>query len=70
MTTLSRPIRTAVQGGASYAIVEFINAFGIYNMDERQYAISVVVLTPVLSWLQVLGENFLVKGFLRTPEDE
>lgn len=68
--TLKRPVRTAIQGGAGYATVEFVNAFHIYNMDERQYAIAVVVLTALYSWLQVMAENYLLKGFLREPEDE
>lgn len=67
--TITRPVRTGIQGGAAYAVVEGINAFHIMNMDERQYAISVVLLTAVFAWLQVIVENFLGKGLLRNPDD-
>lgn len=68
--TLKRPTRTAVQGGVSYAVVDFVDAFNIITMDDRQFGVSVILLTIVLSWLQVLVENYFMKGFLRTPEDE
>lgn len=63
---VARPVRTAVQSGAAFAVVEFIDAFGIYDMDERQYGAAIAILVPVLAYVQTLAENLLGKGFLRT----
>lgn len=61
---LARPARTAGQGTAGWVGTEFIDAF-IYNMNDRQYGILVVVLTIVFGWIQVVVENYLGKAFLR-----
>jgi hypothetical protein len=63
--SVARPVRTTVQGGAAFAVTEFIDAFGIVQMDERQYGACAVILTIVFSWAQTLIENGLGKGFLR-----
>lgn len=62
---VARPVRTAVQGGLGFAVTEFIDAFGIYDMDERQYGACAVILTVVFSGAQTLVENLWGKGFLR-----
>lgn len=69
---VTRPTRTGVQGGAAYAVLEFLVAFNLIALDGRQWAISMVVLTAVVSWLQNLAENRFGHGFLRAvpPTDE
>lgn len=61
---LARPVRTGVQGSAGWVGTEFIDAF-IYNMNDRQYGIMVVVLTIAFGWIQVLAENYFGKALLR-----
>lgn len=68
--TVARPVRTAVQGSAAFAVTEFLDSFGIVSMDERQYGAMAVILTIVFSWAQALGENFLGKGLLRKVPGE
>lgn len=63
--TVSRPTRTAVQGGIAFAITELLDSFNILPMDERQYAALLLLLTIVLGAVQVAAENRLGKGFLR-----
>jgi hypothetical protein len=61
---LARPVRTGAQGGAGWAVTEFIDAF-FWNMDERQYGILIVVLTTLIGYVQVLVENYFGKALLR-----
>lgn len=44
--------RTGVQGGAAVVILEAVEAFGLYDLDERQYAVALVILAAVISWAQ------------------
>jgi hypothetical protein len=70
-TSVANPIRTGVQGGLAWGVTEFLDAFEIIAMDERQYGVTLVLLTIAFSALQNVGENFLGKGFLRNvPEPE
>lgn len=62
---VTRPTRTAVQGGAAYVIVELVEAFDLYDFTGRQYAITLLALTAVLSSVQAFAENRLGVGFLR-----
>ena len=65
---VARPVRTAVQGGVGWVATEFIDAF-LWDMDDRQYGISVIVLGSVISWFQNLAENHFEVGFMRdVPE--
>lgn len=59
--------RTAGQGGAGWAVVEAIEAFHLYNFDERQYGITIFILGGVICVIQNLIEDRLGKGILRTP---
>ena len=61
---VARPVRTGVQGGVGWVVAEFIDAF-LWNMDERQYGILIVLVTMVAGWIQVLAENHFGKAFLR-----
>lgn len=58
------PTRTLIQAGPSYAIVEGIDAF-LYNMNDRQYAALVVLLTMLLGFVQASVENGIGKAILR-----
>jgi hypothetical protein len=70
-TSVANPIRTGVQGGLAWGVTEFLDAYEIIAMDERQYGVTLVLLTIAFSALQNVAENFLGKGFLRNvPEPE
>lgn len=62
---VARPLRTAPQGGAAWAFTEGIDAF-IYDMNDRQYGISIVLLTMLFSFIQTAIENGIGKAFLRS----
>lgn len=67
--SLRRPARTAIQGTAAYAVVDFIDAF-LRDLNEHQFAAAVVLLTLVIGWAQVLVENGLGKGLFREPSGD
>ena len=62
---VTRPARTAVQGGAAYILVELVEAFGLYDFTGRQYAITLLALTTLLASVQAALENRLGVGLLR-----
>lgn len=64
---VARPLRTAPQGGLAWAITEGIDAF-LWDMDDRQYGVLVVLLTMTVSFIQSTVENGLGKAFLRKVE--
>lgn len=70
--TVTRPTRTGVQGGAAYAILEFLVAFDLVDLTGRQWAVSMLILTAVVSFAQTALENRAGVGFLRAvpPRDE
>lgn len=63
-TAIANPIRTGVQIVPAAAITEFIDAFFV-NMNDRQYAALMVLLTLVISVCQNVYENYKGVGFLR-----
>lgn len=65
---VARPLRTAPQGGAAWALTEGIDAF-LWDMNDRQYGILVVLLTMVFSFIQVAIEDGISKAFLRNVTD-
>lgn len=62
---IARPVRGLGQSAVAVAIIEFVDALGIYTFDGRAYAASVVLLGLVLSGLQALVENRTGKSILR-----
>lgn len=62
---VARPIRTLMQAGPAYALVEFWDAF-FTHLNAQQYAAAVVVITMALSAIQTAIENGLGKGILRS----
>lgn len=56
-TAVAATARTVIQGGPSWVIIEFIEAFDIYDFTERQYGIAVVVLTAIIAFVQNAVEN-------------
>jgi len=62
--SITRPTRTAGQGAAAYAAVEFVDSW-LYDMTDRQYAALVVALTIIIGWAQVAIEDWRGKAILR-----
>lgn len=54
--TTRRPVRTALQAGPAFIIVECIDVF-ITDLDERQYGALVALLVFVLSTVQNYVES-------------
>jgi hypothetical protein len=64
--SVARPVRTAVQSGPGWIIIETIEAYELYDFTDRQYAITLLLLTMLFSFLQNAYENHRGKGlFLR-----
>lgn len=61
-------VRTAGQGGVAWAIMEFVEAFNIYEFDERQWAIVLIIGTTIVSWIQNFLEERAGRRLLGTPE--
>lgn len=61
---VARPIRTAAQATPSWIITEFVDAW-IYDMSERQFAATVLLLTMVAAYAQAAIENAAGRGWLR-----
>lgn len=52
-----RGARTGIQGGAAAILLEAGEAFSMFDLDERQYAVALVLLTALLSFAQNLLEQ-------------
>lgn len=64
---VARPVRTAVQSGPGWVLIELLEAYNVYDFTDRQYAVTLLVLTAVTSAIQNYVENRRGKGlFLRT----
>lgn len=61
---VARPIRTAAQATPSWILTEFVDAW-IFDMSERQFAATVLLLTMLFSYGQAAVENAAGRGFLR-----
>lgn len=45
-------LRTGAQGGVTYMVMEAIEAYGLYDFTERQWAITMIIGTGVASLVQ------------------
>jgi hypothetical protein len=45
-------VRTAGQGGLTWVVMELIEAYHVYNFDDRQWAITLFAGTTFVAWLQ------------------
>ena len=64
-SAVKRGARTVIQGGAAGVILEAIDAFGLYQFTTRQFAVSLVVLSALVSLVQNKLENDAGRGILR-----
>ncbi len=64
--SVANATRTVVQAGPAWIIIEFIDA-GIYDMTDRLFAASVLLLTMIFSFIMPLIENKLGRALMRTP---
>ena len=62
---LARPVRTAIQGGPVWAVMELIEAYNVYDFTDRQWGITLLAGTALVSFVQTKIENHYGKGFLR-----
>lgn len=60
---VARPARTAIQGGAGYAVAELVDSF--VGLEDSQVFWLAAVLTLAFSYVQTLVENYLGAGLLR-----
>lgn len=58
--------RTVVQAGPAWIIVEFIDA-GIYDMSDRLFGASVLLLMLIGSYVMPIIENNLGRALFRNP---
>ena len=66
----ARGARTALQGGAGYAVAEFVDAV-IYDMPGSGVALLAVILTALFSWAQTTVEDAVGVALLRdVPEPD
>lgn len=45
-------VRTAGQGGFTWTVMELIEAYHLYDFDDRQWAITLLAGTTFVSWVQ------------------
>lgn len=64
MDAIARPARTAMQATPAWIITEFVDAW-FYDMNDRQFSVTVLALTMVFSSLHALIEDRVGKGILR-----
>lgn len=50
-------VRTGVQGLSGAFVVDFIEAFNVYDFTERQYGLAVALAAMVIALLQNLWEK-------------
>lgn len=64
---VARPARTAIQSGPGWVIIEVIEAYDLYDFTDRQYGVTLLILTVLASVIQNAVENHRGKGlFLRS----
>jgi hypothetical protein len=65
-STLRRPGRTGAQSGGLGAVLGILLAFDVVRLSPEQVAAVMAFGTPVVGFAQVLVENRIGRGFLRT----
>lgn len=60
---VARPARTAIQSTPAFALIELLEAFEVYDFTDRQYGVTLMVLTAIVSFIQNKIENNRGKGF-------
>lgn len=50
-------VRTAGQGGAAWIVMEMIEAYNVYDFTDRQWAITLLAGTTLVSWAQNMIEK-------------
>lgn len=61
---VARPVRTAVQATPAWIMTEAIDSF-VYDMNDRQYGVLVLLITMLIGFIQTLIESKIGKAFLR-----
>lgn len=51
-------VRTAGQGGLTFILMEMVEAYSLYEFDERQWSITLLAGTTFLAWLQNTVEQW------------
>ena len=49
---ISPVVRTAGQGSAAWTAMEIVEAYGLYDFTDRQWAVTLIAGTVAFSWLQ------------------
>lgn len=60
---VARPARTLIQSGPGWAVIELIESYELYDFTDRQYGITLLLLTALASFVQNRLENRRGKGF-------
>jgi hypothetical protein len=50
-------VRTAGQGGVAWIAMEMIEAYNLYDFTDRQWAITLLAGTTLVSWAQNMLEK-------------
>lgn len=45
-------VRTAGQGGLAWIVLELIEAYSLYDFSDRQWSITLLAGTTLVSWVQ------------------
>ena len=62
---VARPVRTVVQGGPVWVVMEVIEAYNVYDFTDRQWGVTLLAGTALVSAVQNWIENRQGKGLLR-----
>ena len=60
---VARPARTVIQSGPGWVIIEVVEAYGLYDFTDRQYGVTLLLLTAAASVVQNFLENRRGKAF-------
>ncbi len=60
----ARPARTLMQASPAFATTEGIDAW-LYDMNDRQYGVTIILLTMLFSFFQTAYEDYKGRAVLR-----